>query len=200
MILDNTMSTLGDLIGFEGFLNTSTPFSTAGYKVKYKTDRHYLDFNFSNTFEKQCDYPRFWNDSGQRVLAKDDSTFAKLDGCFDSDFDQVGTRYSQKHQLINIILTVWRLGSIVSILRAYFPVLALLTLAHYVGRERRLVPYGCRLIPWTCCACRPSKLRLRQGAAVCPESRASCDFTDWALSGLISPWIRSITKVSTSRG
>jgi hypothetical protein len=115
VILDNTMSTLGDLLGFEGFLNTSTPFSTAGHKVEYKTDRHYLDFDFSNTFKEHCDYPRFWNDSGQRVLAKDDSTFAKLDGCFDSEFDQVGTRYSQRHQLTNIILTVWRLGSIVSI-------------------------------------------------------------------------------------
>ena len=26
VILDNTMSTMGDLIGFEGFLNTTTPF------------------------------------------------------------------------------------------------------------------------------------------------------------------------------
>jgi alpha-1,3-glucan synthase len=96
VILDNTMSTLGDLLGFEGSLNTSTPFNTAGYKVEYKTDRHYLDFDFSNTLRENCDYPRFWNDSGQRVLAEDDSTFAKLDGCFDSEFDQVCKRTFQR--------------------------------------------------------------------------------------------------------
>ncbi|KAI9869705.1 MAG: Cell wall alpha-1,3-glucan synthase ags1, partial [Watsoniomyces obsoletus] len=79
---------MGDLIGFDGFLNSSTPFSPKEHKVQYKTDRQYLDFELGNNFKDHCEYPRFWNESGFRVLPRDDATFAQLDGCFDSEFDQ----------------------------------------------------------------------------------------------------------------
>lgn len=89
VVLDNTMSTMGDLIGFKGFTNTSTPFSPQEHKALYKTDRQYLDFNIGNNYNETCEYPRFWNSSGGRVLQGSDSTFDALKGCYDSDFDQV---------------------------------------------------------------------------------------------------------------
>ncbi|OCK73844.1 glycosyltransferase family 5 protein [Lepidopterella palustris CBS 459.81] len=90
VVLDNTMSTMGDLIGFEGFLNTTTPFSPAEHKAVWKTDRHYQDFTFGNTYKPNCEYPRFWNESGFRVLKDSDATFSQLNGCYDSEFDQYG--------------------------------------------------------------------------------------------------------------
>ncbi|KAI9742079.1 MAG: Cell wall alpha-1,3-glucan synthase ags1 [Cirrosporium novae-zelandiae] len=90
VILDNTMSTMGNLIGFDGFLNASTPFSPKEHKVVWKSDRHYLDFSFGNTYNKTCEYPKFWNESGFRVLKDSDDTFRQLVGCYDSEFDQYG--------------------------------------------------------------------------------------------------------------
>jgi alpha-1,3-glucan synthase len=80
---------MGDLIGFDGFLNTSTPFDPAEHKVVYKTDRQYHDFKFGNTYNDTCQYPTFWNESGGQVLKGSDAKFDKLGGCFNSDFDQV---------------------------------------------------------------------------------------------------------------
>ncbi|TID22987.1 glycosyltransferase family 5 protein [Venturia nashicola] len=90
VVLDNTMSTMADLIGFEGFLNVSTPFLPQEHKVLYKTNREYHDFKFGNDYKADCTYPRFWNGSGQRVLKGSDPEFDKLGGCYDSEFDQYG--------------------------------------------------------------------------------------------------------------
>jgi alpha-1,3-glucan synthase len=49
---------MGDLLGFDGFLNTTTPFEPAEHLVKYKTDRHYHDFQFGTTKKANCEYPR----------------------------------------------------------------------------------------------------------------------------------------------
>ena len=85
---------MGDLIGFEGYLNESTPFEPQEHNALWKTDRQYLDFSIGNTKLSTCEYPRFWNESGGRVLQganTDDfsKNFDELKGCYDSDFDQV---------------------------------------------------------------------------------------------------------------
>ncbi|KAF3761562.1 family 5 glycosyltransferase [Cryphonectria parasitica EP155] len=87
VILDNTMATLGDLIGFEGYLNTSAPFSVKEHKVEWKTSRQYLDFDFGNTYNESCDYPTFWYETGELV---DFNSSDELVGCYNSDFDQYG--------------------------------------------------------------------------------------------------------------
>lgn len=78
---------MGDLIGFEGYLNTTTPFSLKEHKAQWKSDRQYVDFNFGNSYNETCEYPRFWNETGFPV---DKNVYNDLNGCFDSDFDQYG--------------------------------------------------------------------------------------------------------------
>ena len=78
---------MSDLIGFEGYLNTSTPFTTKEHKVQYKTDRQYLDFSFGNNYNETCQYPRFYNETGYPV---GEDVTSQLVGCYDSEFDQFG--------------------------------------------------------------------------------------------------------------
>ncbi|KAL6721871.1 Cell wall alpha-1,3-glucan synthase ags1 [Lecanora helva] len=86
VMLDNTMSTMGDLIGFEGYLNTSTPFRRDEHNALWKSDRRYHDFNYGNNELPRCDYPRFYGDDGIQVL----NLTSELVGCRDSEFDQYG--------------------------------------------------------------------------------------------------------------
>ncbi|KAF2179311.1 glycosyltransferase family 5 protein [Zopfia rhizophila CBS 207.26] len=90
VMLDNTMSTMGDLIGFNGFLNATAPFRPEEHKVSWKSDRRYPDFSIGNTYKSTCDYPKFWNESGFPVLKDSNPVFSKLAGCYDSEFDQYG--------------------------------------------------------------------------------------------------------------
>ena len=85
VLLDHTMATMGDLIGFEGYLNTTTPFSLQEHKAQWKSERHYWDFDFGNTYNNTCDYPRFWNETGYPI---DQEISDRMVGCYDSDFDQ----------------------------------------------------------------------------------------------------------------
>lgn len=78
---------MGDLIGFEGYLNTTTPFSVTEHPSLYKTSRQYSDFSISNEYNATCQYPRFWNETGFPV---DESVTSQLKGCYNSDFDQYG--------------------------------------------------------------------------------------------------------------
>lgn len=78
---------MGDLIGFEGYLNTTTPFSLKEHKAEWKSSRRYVDFHFGNTYNTTCDYPRFWNETGFPI---DSYARRELSGCYDSDFDQYG--------------------------------------------------------------------------------------------------------------
>ncbi|RMD41453.1 hypothetical protein DV735_g3662, partial [Chaetothyriales sp. CBS 134920] len=87
VILDSTFATLGDLIGFEGHLNTTTPFMVTEHKVQWKTRLQYWDFQYGNTYNETCDYPRFYNETGYRV---DQYVTDSLVGCYDSEFDQYG--------------------------------------------------------------------------------------------------------------
>jgi alpha-1,3-glucan synthase len=78
---------MGDLIGFDGFLNKSATFSTSEYKVQWRSpDRRYFDFSFGNDYNKTCDYPKFWNETGFPVGTDVTDQFS---GCYDSEFDQV---------------------------------------------------------------------------------------------------------------
>jgi alpha-1,3-glucan synthase len=87
VMVDNTVSTMGDLIGFEGFLNSSVPFSTKEHEVLYRDpSRQYSDFKIGNNYNTSCEYPRFWLETG--FLVGSDVT-DQLTGCYDSDFDQV---------------------------------------------------------------------------------------------------------------
>ncbi|KAJ5363053.1 3-isopropylmalate dehydratase [Penicillium brevicompactum] len=87
VIFDNTVSTMGDLIGFEGYMNKTTPFLIKEHKAAWKSGRHYVDFEFGNEYNETCNYPRFWNETGYPV---DDYVYDELRGCYDSDFDQYG--------------------------------------------------------------------------------------------------------------
>lgn len=48
VLLDLTIATLGDLLGFEGHINQTAPFNLDGYNVVYKNDKKYVDFTVRN--------------------------------------------------------------------------------------------------------------------------------------------------------
>ena len=75
---------MGDLIGFEGFLNESTPFRTEEHKTLWKSTTRYPDFDISNEYNTSCAYPQFWNEDGTRINPPG------LKGCYNSDFAQYG--------------------------------------------------------------------------------------------------------------
>ncbi|KAK3693388.1 alpha amylase [Podospora appendiculata] len=87
IIMEHTMATMGDLVGFEDYLNSSTPFVTEEFKAVWKSSRRYADFSFGNEYNKTCDYPEFWLETGFPV---GEDVTSQLKGCYDSDFDQYG--------------------------------------------------------------------------------------------------------------
>ncbi|KAK0624883.1 alpha-1,3-glucan synthase-like protein [Bombardia bombarda] len=87
VILDHTMATMGDLIGFTDYLNSSTPFNTKEYTAIWKSGRQYQDFSWGNTYNETCRYPQFWLETGYPVGP---DVTSQLQGCYDSDFDQYG--------------------------------------------------------------------------------------------------------------
>lgn len=86
VLFDNTFATMGDLMGFEGHLNISTPFNPKEHNVVWKSERRYHDFVQSNDYLEKCEYPRFWSSLGREVT----NTTDYFVGCRDSEFDQVG--------------------------------------------------------------------------------------------------------------
>ncbi|OBT77961.1 hypothetical protein VF21_04366 [Pseudogymnoascus sp. 05NY08] len=90
IIVDTTMSTMGDLHGFEGHLNDSAPFKPTEYKVVIRDKtRQYHDFHpqTEDKYNETCAYPTFWDDTGHQV---GQDVLSQLGGCFDSEFDQAG--------------------------------------------------------------------------------------------------------------
>lgn len=90
IMMDFTVGTMGDLIGFKGFLNTSTPFSLNEYDAVWKDPKYapwnfsrYRDFNVDNDHDPDCKMPKFWHDDGTVIDVQ-------TDGCKKSDFDQYG--------------------------------------------------------------------------------------------------------------
>ncbi|KAF3766254.1 family 5 glycosyltransferase [Cryphonectria parasitica EP155] len=82
IILDNTMGTLGDLIGFEGSMNETAAFEWGEYDYGWKTDRRYVDFTPGNDVV-DCTYPRMWDDTGSLITVNQTT-------CRDSEFDSYG--------------------------------------------------------------------------------------------------------------
>jgi alpha-1,3-glucan synthase len=78
---------LGDLLGFQGFLNDTAPFDPKEHRVEYKSSRQYLDFTIGTDYNATCQYPRFWNETGFPVDPYVDEQFV---GCYDGEFDQYG--------------------------------------------------------------------------------------------------------------
>ncbi|PGH35944.1 alpha-1,3-glucan synthase [[Emmonsia] crescens] len=87
VLMDNTLATLGDLIGFKGHLNETTPFEVTEHEALWKSNRRYADFDIGNTYNETCNYPRFYWENGYPVGT---DVTDQLKGCYDSDFDQYG--------------------------------------------------------------------------------------------------------------
>lgn len=88
VILDNTMATMGDLVSFKGYENTSTPFLLDEHVAEWRNPgRRYLDFDIGNEYNATCEYPRFWLETG--YLVGEDVT-SGMKGCYNSEFDQYG--------------------------------------------------------------------------------------------------------------
>ncbi|KAK4155658.1 family 5 putative glycoside hydrolase family 13/Glycosyltransferase [Chaetomidium leptoderma] len=86
VVLENTMSTMGDLIGFEGYLNTTTPFSFTEHNAVWKSSRRYWDFPLGDD-SVACEYPRFWDEHGK---LEGEDVMSHMTTCRTSDFDQYG--------------------------------------------------------------------------------------------------------------
>ncbi|GAB7350371.1 hypothetical protein MBLNU459_g0998t1 [Dothideomycetes sp. NU459] len=89
IIVDNTMATMSDVIGFEGYLNASTPWDFHEHNALWKSSTRYADWSFDNTWYDECpyEYPRFWDQGGHRI---DDNYTQDMVGCRDSEFNQYG--------------------------------------------------------------------------------------------------------------
>ncbi|KAJ6045859.1 hypothetical protein N7499_001403 [Penicillium canescens] len=87
VLVDNTLSTMSNLVGFKGHLNDSADFRAREYEVEWVTDRKYADFRVGNEYNETCSYPKFWNETGYPLLS---GGVEDLKGCYDSDFDQYG--------------------------------------------------------------------------------------------------------------
>ncbi|KAF8964043.1 modular protein with glycoside hydrolase family 13 and glycosyltransferase family 5 domains [Flammula alnicola] len=87
---DFTVGTMSDLMGFEGHLNQSTPFSLNEYNAVWKNPNYipwnfteYRDFQIGNDRNTSCVMPTFWQDDGTVVTVE-------ANGCLASNFDQYG--------------------------------------------------------------------------------------------------------------
>ncbi|KAK5706292.1 hypothetical protein LTR97_001279 [Elasticomyces elasticus] len=89
VIFDHTMATMSDLFAFQGYPNSSTPFSFTEHHMDYKTNLIYRDYVHGNTFLEECpyDYPRFY-DQGANLINDENTT--QMVGCMDSEWDQFG--------------------------------------------------------------------------------------------------------------
>lgn len=89
VVMDNTVSTMTDLLGMAGQVNATqpAPFNWDEYDYVWKTDRRYLDFEPGNERNYSCQYPRMWGQDGfplaQEYLDQEKS-------CRISDFDSYG--------------------------------------------------------------------------------------------------------------
>lgn len=90
VIADTTMSTMGDLHGFEGHTNNSAPFLLSEYKVVLRNkQRQYHDFHpqTGDVRLDKCPYPVFWDETGAIV---GESVTSMFGSCYDSEFNQAG--------------------------------------------------------------------------------------------------------------
>ncbi|EEB06005.2 cell wall alpha-1,3-glucan synthase mok11 [Schizosaccharomyces japonicus yFS275] len=83
LIVDLTVATLADLVGFEGYLNTTAPFTFLEHNAVWKSSYRYPDWTFENAWDRYCTLPEFWGENGHPV-------HINWVGCYASDFDQYG--------------------------------------------------------------------------------------------------------------
>ncbi|KAI0341602.1 glycoside hydrolase family 13 and glycosyltransferase family 5 domain-containing protein [Trametopsis cervina] len=90
-MMDFTVGTMGDMVGFDGFLNTSAPFQLQEHNALWKHPRYtpwgfdeYTDFQIVNQWNTSCELPPLWSDDGTQVNLNWNG------GCMNSDFDQYG--------------------------------------------------------------------------------------------------------------
>ncbi|OQD89036.1 hypothetical protein PENANT_c003G00867 [Penicillium antarcticum] len=89
VMADSTYGTMADLLGFEGFLNSTAPLNPLEYRTVWKENQQYFDFSPSNQYKEDCKYPTFYSEVG--VPVGNETEFLNLlKGCYDSDFDQYG--------------------------------------------------------------------------------------------------------------
>ncbi|EPT06178.1 hypothetical protein FOMPIDRAFT_68356 [Fomitopsis schrenkii] len=91
IILDFTVGTMNNVVGFKGYTNTSAPFNIGEYDAVWLDPDYspwnfsrYVDFSYNNVYNKSCEMPVFWGDEG---------TIVDIDwngGCYASEFDQYG--------------------------------------------------------------------------------------------------------------
>ena len=89
VIFDNTVSTMGNLLGYEGqYENTTVTFNFDEYPMQWKVPgRRYHDFDISNERNNSCQMPPIWETDGLLEL----SNFTdEYHGCMASEFDQYG--------------------------------------------------------------------------------------------------------------
>ena len=79
---------MGDLIAFEGYVNASDPFNWHEYDYIWKGGRRYNDFQPGNNKNTTCEYPPMWGQDGYPLSS---DILDQMDGCKDSEFDQVQT-------------------------------------------------------------------------------------------------------------
>ncbi|ORY55827.1 uncharacterized protein BCR38DRAFT_461815 [Pseudomassariella vexata] len=92
VLLDNTMSTMGDLLAFSGHLNVTAPFNWNEYDYTWKyPERRYHDFQPGNAVNESCEYPRFWGDDGYL------QTYSDASGCRISEFSSYGDLENTGH-------------------------------------------------------------------------------------------------------
>ncbi|KAJ5414114.1 hypothetical protein N7509_000741 [Penicillium cosmopolitanum] len=87
VLVDNTVATLSNLVGFKGHLNDSADFNPHEYEVEWVSERRYADFQFGNDYNDTCNFPKFWDETGFPITSGGPED---LTGCYNSDFDQFG--------------------------------------------------------------------------------------------------------------
>ncbi|KAL8283489.1 hypothetical protein RQP46_005592 [Phenoliferia psychrophenolica] len=97
IIVDFTVGTMGDFVGFKGYLNTSTPFTLNEHDAVWKPATYgpitqYPDFAWSNVKNSSCVLPDFYNQDGTKVTTCEGETECPTThtGCYDSEFDHYG--------------------------------------------------------------------------------------------------------------
>lgn len=89
VVFDNTMATMGDLLGYGGaFTNASVEFAFGEYDYIWKDpERRYHDFQPSNDWDPTCQMPQIWEQNG---FLEPQGIMNQFDGCRNSEFDMYG--------------------------------------------------------------------------------------------------------------
>ncbi|KAF2665711.1 putative alpha-1,3-glucan synthase [Microthyrium microscopicum] len=89
VVLDHTMATMGNLLGYAGsFENSTVNYNFDEYDYIWKdSERRYNDFEPSNNRDPSCTYPRIYEQNGYLTPGNITSQFH---GCRDSEFEMYG--------------------------------------------------------------------------------------------------------------